>query len=155
SLCAVVQELAKSRAPSYTPNAKRILMITSTFGLGGNQRQMIITASALVGRGYDVRILALGLTAPGMPTIEQEIVRLGITPEFRRDFLSAENPLQPSFDTDPLLKIYHLPTWFSARAGAVGAAIRHHRPAIVHCWLEMPGIIAALAACALGVPRVV
>jgi glycosyltransferase involved in cell wall biosynthesis len=155
SLHAAVQELAKPRGPRYTPKAKRILMITSTFVRGGNERQMITTASALVARGYDVRILALGLTAPGKPTIEREIVRLGIKPEFYTDFLSSEKPFQPCFDAEPLLNIYHLPTWFSARAGPVGTAIRHHRPAVVHCWLEMPTIIAAFAACALGVPRVI
>jgi glycosyltransferase involved in cell wall biosynthesis len=155
SLHAAVEELAKPRKPSYAPHPKRILMITSTFIRGGNERQIITTASALVAQGYDVRILALGLTPPGTPTVEHEILRLGIKPEFLRDFLSTEKPFQPCFDAEPLLNIYHLPTWFSARAGAVGTAIRHHRPAVVHCWLEMPGIIAALAACALGVPRVV
>ena len=84
-------------------------MITSTFIRGGNERQMIDTASALVARGYDVRILALGLTAPGTPSMEHEIVRLGIKPEFHKDFLSTEKPFQPRFDADPLLNIYHLP----------------------------------------------
>jgi len=155
SVHAAVEELAKARHPSYAPQPKRILMITSTFIRGGNERQMITTASALVARGYDVRILALGLTAPGTPSIEQDIARLGITPEFHRDFPSTERPFQPRFDRDPLLNVYRLPTWFSARAGPVGTAIRRHRPTVVHCWLEMPTIIAALTACALGVPRVV
>ena len=34
----------------------------------------------------------------------------------------------------------------------MGMAIRHKRPAVVHCWLEMPGIIAPLAACARAPP---
>jgi glycosyltransferase involved in cell wall biosynthesis len=155
SVHAAVAELAKPRDPSYAPNAKRILMITSTFIRGGNERQMITTASALLGRGYDVRILAFGSTAPGTPTIEHEIVKLGIKPEFLANFLSIEKPFEACFDAEALLKIYQLPTWLSARAGPVATAIRHHRPAVVHCWLEMPGMIAALAACALGVPRVV
>jgi glycosyltransferase involved in cell wall biosynthesis len=155
SVHAAVEELAKARHPSYARQPRRILMITSTFIRGGNERQMITTASALVARGYDVRILALGLTPPGTPTIEQEIVRLGITPEFHTDFPAAGGPFRSCFDAEPLLNIYQLPAWFSARAGPVGTAIRHHCPAVVHCWLEMPTIIAALAACALGVPRVV
>ena len=152
---AAVQELATPRGPRYTPDPARILMVTSTFGRGGSERQLIATASAMVARGYDVHILALGMAAPGTPTMEHEIVELGIKPEFRTDFLSVEKPFLPSFDAEPLLKIYELPNWFSERAGPVGMAIRHKRPAVVHCWLEMPGIIAALAACALGVPRVV
>jgi len=155
SLDAAVQELAKPRAPGYSPRAKRILMITSTFIRGGNERQLIATASALVARGFDVHILALGPTAPGTPSIEHEIVRLGIKPEFHSDFFPTERAFLPCFDAEPLLKIYHLPTWFSARANAAGAAVRYHQPAVVHCWLEMPGIVAALAACALGVPRVI
>jgi glycosyltransferase involved in cell wall biosynthesis len=154
SVQAAVEELAKAR-DRYTPQVNRILMITSTFGLGGNERQIMTTASALVARGYDVRILALGLTKAGSPTIEHEIVRLGIEPEFHIDFVATEKPIGPRFDAEPLLRIYQLPTWFSGRAGAVATAIRHHRPAVVHCWLEMPTIIAALTACALGVPRVV
>jgi glycosyltransferase involved in cell wall biosynthesis len=155
SVQAAVEELARARHPSYAPQANRILMITSDFSRGGSERQMITTASALVARGYDVRILALGLSAVGSPTIEHEIVRLGIKPEFHIDFLSTERPFRPRFDSEPLLKIYQLPTWFSARAGPVATAIRHHRPSVVHCWLEMPSIVAALTACALGVPRVV
>ena len=155
SVQAAVEELAKIRHPSYAPQANRILMITSSFSRGGNERQIITTASALVARGYDVRILALGLTAADSPTIENEIVRLGIKPEFHIDFLSTERPFRPRFDAEPLLKIFQLPTWFSARAGPVATAIRHHRPSVVHCWLEMPSIVAALTACGLGVPRVV
>ena len=155
SLEAAAQELAKPRAPGYSPRAKRILMITSNFSRGGNERQMIATASALVAHGFDVRILALGLTSPGTPTMEHEIVRLGIKPEFHTDFFSTERAFQPCLDSEPLLKISHLPTWFSATANTAAAAIRHDRPAVVHCWLEMPGMVAALAACALGVPRVI
>jgi glycosyltransferase involved in cell wall biosynthesis len=155
SFQAAVEELATVRNPSYSPQAGRILMITSTFSRGGNERQLIATASALVAQGYDVRILALGLAAEGSPSMEHEIVRLGIKPEFHIDFLSIERPFRPRFEAEPLLNIYQLPTWFSSRAGPVATAIRHHRPAVVHCWLEMPSIIAALTACALGVPRVV
>ena len=150
-----LQKLAEARNPSYSPEAKRILMITASFNRGGAERQMIATASGLVARGYDVRILALELTRPGTPTINDEIARLGIKPEFHTDFFATEGPTQPCFAAEPLLSICQLPSWFWTRAGPVCAAIRHHRPAVVHCWLEMPGIIAAFAACALGVPRVV
>jgi len=152
---AMVQALAKPRDPTYTPAHKRILMITSTFNRGGSERQMLTTASALLDAGYDVRFLALGRTGPHTPTIEHEILKLGVKPEYYTDFPPSDGAQPAAFEADRVNGIYELPPWFSARASAVVSAIRTYRPAVTHCWLEMPGMIAALTACSLGVPRVV
>jgi glycosyltransferase involved in cell wall biosynthesis len=44
---------------------------------------------------------------------------------------------------------------FINRLEPVRAAIRHHRPGVVHGWLDVPAVVAALAGCELGVPRIV
>ena len=70
---AVLRQLVRHRSPTYRPEPGRILMITSTYNRGGVERQMIATASGLIQRGYDVRIMALGLLEPGTPSVEAEI----------------------------------------------------------------------------------
>jgi Glycosyl transferase family 2 len=76
----VLRQLVRHRSPTYRPEPGRILMITSTYNRGGAERQMIATASGLIQRGYDVRIMALGLLEPGTPSVEADIRALGITP---------------------------------------------------------------------------
>ena len=55
-----LERLVRSCSPTYGPIPGRILMVTSTFALGGSERQAIAVASALMRRGYDVRLMALG-----------------------------------------------------------------------------------------------
>ena len=76
------RQMARRRAPIYRSHSRRVLMITSTYTLGGAERQMVIAASALLERGYDVRIMALYPSEPGSATIEGELAKLGITPIF-------------------------------------------------------------------------
>ena len=47
-----------------------------------------------------------------------------------------------------------LPTWFTKKARAVELAIRQIRPSILHGWLDIPALAAAVTGCRLGVPRI-
>src|SRR5262249_19508168 len=91
----------------------------------------------------------------GIPSIENELVKLGIIPEFCRDFVVSIEEEFGMLDATFAQSLAKLPSWFSDRASSAAMAIRHYRPGVVHCWSKMPGFIAAFAACALGVPRVV
>ena len=117
---------------------------------------MVATAAGLVKRGYDVRIMALDPLLRGMPSFEDEIAKLGIKPEFRSDFIiPCEAGFRSPRDAAADGNLYGLPHWIAVRFVPIRMAILHHRPSVVHGWLDMPGIAGALAACALGTPRVV
>ncbi len=147
-----LERLVRSCSPTYGPIPGRILMVTSTFALGGSERQAIAVASALMRRGYDVRLMALGPLEPDAPTVEEEIVRLGLQPLTPGDF--AQNA-SGSDGTPNMREWSELPTWFTKKARAVELAIRQIRPSILHGWLDIPALAAAVTGCRLGVPRIV
>jgi glycosyltransferase involved in cell wall biosynthesis len=131
-------------------------MITSTYNRGGSERQMIATASGLVQRGYDVRIMALGSLEPGTPSVEADIRALGITPHLSSDFVAPRTAgFRTPFDRIVVSDADWLPRMFNNRVGPVLAAINELRPCVVHGWLDVPAIVGAIAACGLGVPRIV
>jgi glycosyltransferase involved in cell wall biosynthesis len=82
-------------------------------------------------------------------------MRHGITPEYAPDRAAL---VRASFrqPIDGLRPADHasLPLWLVARILAVTAAIQRHRPAVVHCWLDGPGVAGALSGCTLGAPRI-
>jgi glycosyltransferase involved in cell wall biosynthesis len=148
----ICQQMARGRGPSYRAEPKRVLMITSTYNRGGSERQMVATAAGLIERGWDVRVMALGSLTPGDPSIEEELRNLGITPQL---WSALDGESGTASGRAPSREATHLPQLFLHRLGPIRAAIRHHRPSVVHGWLDVPAVVAALAACELGVPRVV
>ncbi len=146
--------MAKLRKPRYRPEAGRVLMVTADLVRGGSERQMLVTASGLLGRGYSVRMLAIARLEPGVPSFEAEMMRLGITPEFASDAEVDRPNLRAPRDTFCSVDYAALPKWLVERVMSVAAAIERHRPAVVHCWLDGPGVFGALAGCSLGAPRI-
>jgi asparagine synthase (glutamine-hydrolysing) len=147
--------MARRKAPGYHSQSARVLMITSTYNLGGSERQMLVAASDLLQRGYDVRIMALYSLPPGTPNIESEVAKLGIKPQFCSDFLSTQAGgfRAPYGLSAPGMSA--LPPWFRNKVGPVHSAIQQYRPAVVHAWTDIPAVVGAFAACSLGSPRVV
>jgi len=148
-------QVAKSRKPRYRPKTGHVLMVTTDLERGGSERQMLATASGLVDRGYRVRILAITRLEPCVPSFETELTRLGIPIEFVSDSVvfnrpSMRSPLGGLRSADCAA----LPGWFGERIASIATPIERHRPAVVHCWLDGPGIFGALAGCCLGAPRV-
>ena len=148
--------ITKLRKPRYHREASRVLMVTADLGRGGSERQMLATTSGLVDRSYDVRMLALRRLEPGVPSYEAEIMRLGINPEFAFDSAGcAPASMRPPLGGFGSADCAALPNWFAETIAATSGAIERHRPAVVHGWLDGPGIFAALAGCTLGAPRLV
>jgi len=149
-------EMAKTREPLFQPETGRVLMVTADLARGGSERQMLATVSELLKRGYDARMLAFTRFDPGVPSFEKELLQLGITIEFaselaaldRSNLQTLRGAFYPSGPTA-------LPLWLGERIASVAAAIERHRPSVLHCWLDGPGIFGALAACSLGVPRII
>jgi len=147
--------IAKLRKPRYQPEAGCVLMVTADLARGGSERQMLATASGLLGRGYGVRMLAITRLGPGVPSFEKEMICLGIPIEFVSDAEVDRPNLRAPRDTFCSADYAALPKWLVERVMSVAAAIERHRPAVVHGWLDRPGVFGALAGCDLGVPRIV
>jgi glycosyltransferase involved in cell wall biosynthesis len=130
-------------------------MITSTYNRGGAERQIVATAKGLLERGWDVRIMALGSLQRAEPSIEDELRKLGITPHLPSDFDPEKADSVGPSGWMHVTQLSDLSPLFRFRMGPVQAAIRHYRPTVVHGWLDVPGVLSALAACELGVPRIV
>lgn len=154
---AAFESLSQHQTCSYRPQSARILMIAANLARGGSQRRMLIMANGLVQRGYDVRITTFDTSASGVPTFEEEIRKLGILPQTLTDFdvgpkeADARWSKMSNFSRDRA----GLPQWFSDLMRRVARAIETHQPSIVHAWLDNVGLISALAAVSLGVPRIV
>ena len=146
-----LERLVRSTEPSYEPVPGRVLMVTSSFALGGSERQMVAVTSALMERGYDVRMMALSPMEPECPTVDREIMQLGLQPLTPADFAESVPRSDGTSDAGDWSR---LPAWLSRRSQQVELAIRQLRPSILHGWLDVPALAAAVAGCRLGVPRI-
>jgi glycosyltransferase involved in cell wall biosynthesis len=152
---AAFERLSKHQACNYQPQSDRILLIAANLDRGGAQRDMLITTGGLIQRDHDVRIITFSTSASGVPTFEEEIRKLGILRQSLLDFdgepRGAGSPRMSNIASESA----GLPRWFSNKISLVARAIQTHRPSIVHAWLDNVGLISALAAVSLGVPRIV
>jgi glycosyltransferase involved in cell wall biosynthesis len=155
SMRSALRRMTEYSGLTYRPEPGRILMITSTYNNGGSERQLVTTASGLIERGYDVRILALGVLDPAVPDVQAELRKLGITPLLPSDFLLQPAGYRVPSDRTVGFSVEGLPPIVVQRLGSVLAAIRELRPRVVHGWVDVPAVIGAVAACHLGVPRIV
>jgi glycosyltransferase involved in cell wall biosynthesis len=151
------RKMTRRRSPRYQPEAGRVLMIVPNFTRGGAERQMVVTAAGLARQGCDVRIIGLRPLDRGAPSMEGELAKFGILPQLCSDFPVPRGGarLRPPPEAVLAADLSDLPQWIADKIGPIGMAIRHHRPAVVHTWLDGPAVIGGLAACALGVPRLV
>jgi glycosyltransferase involved in cell wall biosynthesis len=147
--------MAKWRKPSYQAVSDRVLMITGSLMRGGSERQLLTMASALLDRGYDIKIFVLKPSKPGVISFEEDVARLGITAEFLSEAELARVNIVPPPSGVRLPHCAALPRQFGLEITAIASAIKRHRPSVVHGWLDNPGVEGALAACVLGTPRVV
>ena len=144
------------RACCYRPQPARILMLAANMARGGTQRDRLITAHGLIQRGYDVRIANFENSAPGVPTFEEEIRELGIVPQTLTDLALPPPDSGAGWSrSDFSANLAGAPEWFLDSVCRVARAIEIHQPSIVHAWNDKVGLISALAAIGLGVPRIV
>ena len=151
------RKLSQRRNLGYRPVAGRVLMIVPSFMLGGAERQMVAAATGLVRRGYDVCVLAINPIDDDIPNVEDELSRLGIATAVASDFRTPRSTgwAQPQSDASSAFALSGLPPWLAEKIGSISLAIQHHRPAVIHTWLDVAAVMGGLAACGVGVPRIV
>ena len=110
-----LQRLSEHRACSYRPEPGRILIFAAELGRGGTERRMLITATGLVQRGYDVRMITFGTSAPEHRHSRMDYRKLGIVPQALTDFAVAPAgaDLQWSNDGHDFADMSALPQWLA------------------------------------------
>ena len=152
---AAFERLSHHQTCDYQPQSNRILMIAANLERGGAQRRMLIATHGLIERNYDVRIITFKTAVSASPTFEDEFRGLGVCRQSLLDFESDPKKTGSSRIANFPGDSAGLPGWFSDRMCQVARAIEFHRPTVIHAWLHKVGLISALAAICLGVPRIV
>lgn len=148
--------LAELRPPSYAPVARRVLMVSENLVRGGSERQMVAAVKGLLDRGFEVKVLALTRLDGSTPTYAMELADLGVAVQFGAADMPNRRPrLRPLPGGLNAADAAPLPLWLSCRLVEVLQAVVQYQPAVIHGWLDGPGVTSALAGCLMGVPRIV
>ncbi|HEU4420433.1 MAG TPA: glycosyltransferase, partial [Planctomycetota bacterium] len=146
---------AGRRSAAGSP-VRRVLLLTSSLGPGGTERQFCNLALGLVARGFEVAIASLdGFDGPAghyRSLVEGRGVRL-------LDLSRAE----PAFDPagaemrapGALALLAAMPDIFAAEAWRTATHVAAFSPDVLHCALDKPNLLGAIAGTCLGVPRIV
>jgi glycosyltransferase involved in cell wall biosynthesis len=147
-------DLTIVRPLSYRPDPRRILLVVPAFGRGGAERMMLATATGLVSRGYEVKLLAFRHVLPAEPHILDEIRRHKLDCQIWDGPALSFRDWWRRFNNKALAPYANqLPAWHYDWAAEVAVAIEDFRPAVVHAWLDQPILIAGAVSCLMGVPR--
>lgn len=117
-----------------------VLMLTPSLAAGGAERQLMLTARGLAGRGWQVQVAAKHLgDPPGTDALRADLadVPVAVLPP-------AGDDGHPAF-----------PRHFRRLLATLLPLIRRQRPAVVHAWMDEMAAVGGLAAALAGVPRIV
>ena len=139
-----------------TPNGRRVLLLLTSLGPGGAERQFCNLAKGLVARGFDVAVASLdgfaGAAGHYVPLLEGSGVRLrdlsAPAVDFAPDALEARAPGALAF-------LDGLPELFGADAWRVATHVAAEAPDVLHAALDKTNLLGAIAGVAAVVPRIV
>lgn len=141
-----------------------IVMTVGALNAGGAQRQLVITARALVERGEDVSVIAAGSISGSQGFFVPELRGAGITVTslamtslHELADLASARPAVAGAPCDLRLLVQGGWLWGAVgeQVAALALELMRRRPAVVHSWLDQQNVIAGLAGLVAGVPRVV
>ena len=140
-----------ARARPRRPGA--VLHYVGGLGPGGAERQLTYLAAATRAAGREVRVLSaspLGAAASHyLAELRAAGVEVASLAPARRDQLDlwreAPEGLRADLAAHPAAPLL----------APLVAALRADRPEVLHCWLDQPNLVGALAGLLAGVPRVV
>ncbi|HZN38722.1 MAG TPA: glycosyltransferase [Planctomycetota bacterium] len=147
---------AAGRRSVAASRVHRVLLLTSSLGPGGTERQFCNLALGLAARGFEVAIASLdGFDGPAghyRSLVEGRGVRL-------LDLSRAD----PAFDPagaearapGGLALLARMPDMFAAEAWKTATHVAAFSPDVLHCALDKPNLLGAIAGVCLGVPRIV
>lgn len=117
--------------------SRRILFVIGSLAVGGTERQLVLLASWLHARGWNVSVIAMEKTGPLVAALEATGVRV-IDGKYRSE--------RPRFAKGPLIALSAFRVLFHALAG---------RPDVIHSFLPLSNFIGAVAGRLAFVPLVV
>jgi glycosyltransferase involved in cell wall biosynthesis len=144
--------------------AGRILLVNNSLAPGGAERQLVNTAIGLADRGFEVSVLCNDLSSENGHDFYRPKLAGGMTVhELKRmwDYLSGENKDHNGAARASLVacgfegRIPGLPVWVREDLLDYAAEFVTRRPQVVHLWQDYTNVIGGLAACYVGVPRIV
>ncbi|HEX6812024.1 MAG TPA: glycosyltransferase [Planctomycetota bacterium] len=135
---------------------RRVVLLTSSLGPGGTERQFCNLALGLGARGLEVAIASLdGFDGPAghyRPLVEGRGVRLldlgCANAAFDPGAVEARAP-------GALALLARLPDLFAAEAWRIATHVASFAPDVLHCALDKPNVLGAIAGACVGVPRIV
>ncbi len=137
--------------------SKRVLLLNSSLGPGGTERQVVNTAVGLLGRGVrDLSVLCDRLT-PGSGDFHATTLRdLDVSTSERSRVMVGDLAGSLQAHASQLAqRVRRLPIDLSVDLVAYVAEFLVRRPAVVHAWQDETSVKAGLAAAIVGVPRIV
>ena len=146
----VARDNEKSREGIRVPTGRPLRVLQYAGGLysGGAERQLCNVAIGLAERGVEVAVRTTyeptedrGHYAPLLARHGLEVRRAGL--DRRADLGVDEADLLGS-----------LPSHLVDQVRELCAELLHYRPDVLHCWLDSPNIVGALAGLLAGVPRI-
>lgn len=149
--------LAMTPLSSVQAETGRVVVISDGLGPGGAERQIVATIRGLMAAGLrDVTFLGHHLhDQPDLAFFLPDLLAVGagVASVQRRSsvFGSDWGRLPPPM----ACAMAELPAALARRIVETIDEIRRRRPAVVHTWMDLPNVIAGLAAVLCGVPRVV
>ncbi|HEX5053021.1 MAG TPA: glycosyltransferase [Planctomycetota bacterium] len=149
-------QLAATRSPAV-PVGKRVLILISSLGPGGAERQFAYLAKGLAANGYEVGILSLdgfadaaGHYVPMLADCGVQLIDgLHAHADFAPDLLAGRVP------AGAVDLLCDLPDMFAADVWRIASHVAVFAPDVLHCALDKPNLLGAMAGTCLGVPRIV
>lgn len=134
-----------------------IILFTSHLGPGGAERQLSYLAASLKAHGHKVLVVSesepVGVAGHYVPTL----AKAGISISGLHEPVGSSELLdliRPDLMADVML-LASLPKEFISSVQSLYTLLMKERPAVLHCFLDSPNIIGAVAGYLAGVPKIV
>lgn len=147
---------AGAQVSDATPILGRIVLVCSTLGPGGAERQVVNTALALKQEGVDVRFVGLNLhLAPGNDFFLAMLREAGIAADDLGRPVSVGCEGVVSYQHHLAILLARLQPDLLEVVLSLAHMLRRERPEVLHAWLDETNIVAAIAGVLTGVPRII
>lgn len=161
--CEIVNRATSSTKKEKGDVRNQVLIVTSTLGSGGAERQVAYTARGvkIVPHSFDeIEVLAEDLN----PDLKRDFFRpdieeIGTTVQAIRDIggrgLARDHLAVHPEDRSDIILLETLIPELSRIAVPVYGYIKQHRPCVVHAWQDFINVAVGYAALCAGVPRII
>lgn len=147
-------ELAARETKPRLTSIERVQFFTGSLPPGGAERQLCYAACGLARRGIDVRVQTM------YPTVGREghyrsLLDAASIPVADSSSVHPGYAFDAPDDPDRRALLANLPPELSQQVWCAYTHIERAKPQVLHCFLDQPNIVGAIAGWIAGVPRIV